>query len=252
MPEIPPPAILMPLPDRDFDPTESAIPWQACVSHGWKVAFSTPGGKEAAADPNLLRGPILGPFGASYKAIATYRKMVQDAAFQAPIPYAEIDPTSFEAIILPGGHAAGMRVYWESPILQAKVLQFFHLDKLVGAICHGVMVLARTFDPQTGHSVLYGRKVTGVPPALDRLGYRLNVTLLRRSYSTYPCTVEKEMLPCLEHSEDLTQGRSLQVPYVVCDGNLVTARYFLDAELFAQSFVAALEQRLSKFAFPSI
>ncbi len=29
------PRNLMPLPDHDSDPTEAAIPWQACTSRGW-------------------------------------------------------------------------------------------------------------------------------------------------------------------------------------------------------------------------
>jgi putative intracellular protease/amidase len=34
---------------------------------------------------------------------------------------------------------------------------------LIGAICHGVLVLARTIDPQTGRSLLFGHKVTAPP-----------------------------------------------------------------------------------------
>jgi hypothetical protein len=101
--------ILMPLPDHDFDPTESAIPWKVCTSRGWSVAFSTDHGAVAQADPNLLKGPILGPLGAGAKALAAYRQMTQDPAYQHPIPYAEIDPDGCQAIILPGGHASGMR-----------------------------------------------------------------------------------------------------------------------------------------------
>jgi hypothetical protein len=66
--------VLIPLPDRDFDPTECAIPWQACASRGWQVAFSTEHGNVAQAEPNQLRGPILGPLGAGSKALAAYRK----------------------------------------------------------------------------------------------------------------------------------------------------------------------------------
>jgi putative intracellular protease/amidase len=127
--------------------------------------------------------------------------------------------------------------------LQKKVLQFCQQGKLIGAICHGIMVLARTVDPQTGRSVLYGHKVAAVPQSLDRSGYLLKVRLLRRSYLTYPYTVEAEVRPCLERPEDLSFGRSVLVPYVVCDGNLITARWYMDAELFSERFASALEQR---------
>jgi len=140
-------------------------------------------------------------------------------------------------------HASGMRQYWESLVLRNKVLQFCQQGKLIGAICHGVLVLARTIDPQTGRSVLYGHKVTAVPKSLDRVGYLLSL-LLKRSYIIDPCTVEEEVRACLECPEDLSKGRSVLVPYVVCDGNLITSRWYMDAELFSEHFAEALEQRM--------
>jgi len=108
--------------------------------------------------------------------------MTQDSAYQHPILYAEIDPDLHVAILLPGGHASGVRQYLESLVLQNKVLRFWQQGKLIGAICHGVLVLARTIDPKTGHSVLYGYRVTATPHSLDRSGYLLS-RLLRSSYS---------------------------------------------------------------------
>jgi putative intracellular protease/amidase len=237
------PNILIPLPDHDFDPTESAIPWKVCTSRGWKVIFSTEHGKVAQADPHLLKGPILGPFGASAKAQAAYRQMTQDPAFQQPIPYAEIDPEQAQAILLPGGHAPGMRQYVESPVLQNKVLQFWQQGRLIGAICHGMLVLTRTIDPQTGRSILYGHKVTALPRLIDRAGYQL-ARLLRRRYLIYSCYVAEEVRACLEHPADFSNGPSILVPYVVSDGNLVTSRWPVDADLFSERFADALEQRM--------
>jgi len=125
------PSILMPLPDQDFDPTEAATPWKKCTSRGWRVTFSTEHGNVAQADPNLLKG---GPFGAGAKAVAAYRQMTQDTAYQHPIPYAEIDPDQYQALLLPGGDTPRMRQYLESPVSQSKVLQFWQRGKLIGAI----------------------------------------------------------------------------------------------------------------------
>lgn len=135
--------VLMPLPDHDFDPTESSTPWKMCKERGWKVTFSTEHGQVAQADHRLLKGPILGPLGASGKAQATYRHMTQDPAYQHPIPYAEIDPALYDAIVLPGGHAPGMRQYLDSKVLQGKALEFWQQGKVVAAICHGVLVPAQ-------------------------------------------------------------------------------------------------------------
>jgi putative intracellular protease/amidase len=237
---LPADGILIPLPDRDFDPTECAIPWKICTSRGWKAVFSTERGNVAQADPHLLRGTILGPLGAGAKALAAYREMTRDAAYRHPVPYAEIDPDKYAAILLPGGHASGVRPYLESPVLRSKVLQFWQLGKLIGAICHGVLVPARTINPETGHSILYGYKVTAPPHSLDRLGYLTNSRLLRRSYIKYSCYTADEVRACLKRPEDISQGPSVFKPYVVCDGNLITARYWHDAGLFAERFADEL------------
>jgi len=55
--------ILIPLPDHDFEPSESAYPWQACMERGCKVTFSTKQGSVAEADHRLLKGLILDPLG---------------------------------------------------------------------------------------------------------------------------------------------------------------------------------------------
>ena len=239
-----PASILMPLPDWDFDPTEAAIPWKECSSHGWSVAFSTEHGNIAQGDTHKLKGPLPGLLSASAKARAAYQQMTQDSSYQHPISYAEIDPDRYQAILLPGGDTLRMRQYLESTVLQNKVLQFWQQGKLIGAICHGVLVLARTIDPQTGRSVLYGLKVTSLPKSLDRTGYLLDSWLLKRGYLIYSCCVAEEVRTCLEHPGDFSTGPGILVPYVVSDGNLVTSRWYLDAELFSERFADELQQRM--------
>ncbi len=235
--------ILVPLPDYDFDPTECAIPWKACTLRGWRVAFSTECGNVAQGDALKLTGPLPGLLSAGAKAREAYGQMTQDAAYQNPIPYAEIDPDQHQAIVLPGGDTPRMRQYLDSPILHRQVLRFWQQGKLMGAICHGVLVLARTADPQTGRSVLYGHKVTAVPRSLDRTGYLLDKWLVKRGYIMYSRCVAEEVRGCLERPEDLSGGPLLG-SYVVTDGNLVTSRTYMDAELFAERFAGELERRL--------
>jgi putative intracellular protease/amidase len=234
----------MPLPDRGYDLTEASIPWQACTTRGWSVDISTERGTVAQADLNRLKGPLPGLLSAGEKAREAYRQMTQDPAYQHPIPYAEIDPDRYQAILLPGGDALGMHQYLDSPVLQGKVLQFWQQGKLIGAICHGTLVPARTIDPQTGRSILYGRKVTAPPRSLDRFGYKLDAWLLKRGYIMYSSCVAEEVRDCLEHPEDFSTGSSILKSYAVTDGNLVTARWYYDAELFAEHFLAVLDGRM--------
>ena len=43
----------------------------------------------------------------------------------------------------------------------------------VGAICHGVLLAARSVDPRTSRSVLYGRRTTALTWELERTGWRI-------------------------------------------------------------------------------
>src|SRR4051812_32108779 len=153
--------ILMPLPDRDFDVTEVSVPWRLLTDAGHDVVFATEhGDRRPAADPRLLDGVIFGQLGAEEEPKALYRQLEAAPAFAEPMAWADIEPASFDGLILPGGHAPGMRQYLGSELLQQKVAELWSLERPVGAICHGVLVLARTTDPATGRSVLADRRTT--------------------------------------------------------------------------------------------
>ncbi|OGN94351.1 MAG: hypothetical protein A2Y88_01120 [Chloroflexi bacterium RBG_13_48_10] len=239
------PLILLPLPDHDFDPTESGIPWEACTSRGWRVEFSTEHGAVPQADAYKLTGPLSEFITSGAKARSAYQQMTQDSAYQHPIPYMDIEPNRYNALILPGGDALRMRQYLESAQLRSKVLEFWQQGKLIGAICHGILVLTRTIDPQTGRSVLYGHKVTALPKSLDRFAYRLDSWLVKHGYIMYSSCVAEEVRACLEHPEDFLTGPGFLAPFAVSDGNLITSRYYMDAKLFAERFVNELQHRMS-------
>ena len=235
--------ILMPLPDRDFDPTEASIPWKTCTSHGFRIEFSTENGSVAQGDLRKVKGPLPGLLSASQRARAAYREMTEDPAYLRPIPYEMIDACRYQGLLLPGGDALGVRQYLDSALLQSKVLQFWQKNKLIGAICHGVLVLARTIDDRTGRSVVYGHKVTAPPKSLDRFGYLVDHWFIKHGYVMYERCVADEVRACLQHPQDLSFGPNIFKPYVVRDGMLITSRTYLDADLFAQSFVEALGER---------
>jgi putative intracellular protease/amidase len=201
------PKILMPLPDYDFDPTEASIPWKACNDQGWKVTISTEHGKVPQADQNKLKGPLPGLISAGAKAQTAYEQMSRDPSFQQPIFYSAINPDNYDAILLPGGDALRMRQYLDSKPLQSKVLEIYLHGKLVGAICHGILVLARTIDPQTGRSILFGHKLTAKPKSIDLLAYRIDSLLIKHGYIMYPKCVSDEVRACLEHRDDFTADR---------------------------------------------
>ena len=77
-------AVLFPLPDRDFDVTEVAVPWKLLREAGHDVVFATEAGATPAADPLLITGVIFGALGAHAEPLAFYRELEADPAFTAP------------------------------------------------------------------------------------------------------------------------------------------------------------------------
>src|SRR4051812_8306117 len=129
-----PKTILIPLPDRDFDVTETAVPWRLFTNAGYKVVFATEDGKTPACDPLLLTGVLFGKLGAEREPIAFYREMERAPEFVRPVRFADIAPAAFDALFLPGGHAPGMKQYLGSALLHTKLADFWALGRPVGAI----------------------------------------------------------------------------------------------------------------------
>jgi len=121
------------------------------------------------AIPLLRNWPLVGLLlRANHDARTAYAEMIADPNYLAPVRWDAIDPSGFDALLLPGGHRArGMRDYLESEILQRHVAGFFDAEKPVAAICHGVLLAARSQSKRTGRSVLHGYQTTALTWALE-------------------------------------------------------------------------------------
>jgi putative intracellular protease/amidase len=240
--------VLLPLPDRDFDPTEVAVPWRELTVAGHEIVFCTEkGGYAPCADQRLLDGVIFGRLGAAPQARAFYRELERDDAFRRPVSWRKIDFSDYDGLLLPGGHAPGMRQYLSAQRLQEQVAAFFALGRPVGAICHGVLVAARSPDPATGRSVLYERTTTCLTKYQERLGYLATFWLLGRYYRTYPWYVEDEVKESLRDRDRQFERGPLTFTsrdsetdstpaFVVGNDNYISARWPGDAYTFARRF----------------
>jgi putative intracellular protease/amidase len=243
--------VLVPLPDADFDVTEVAVPWHLLTDAGHDVVFATEHGGMPAADPRLLTGVIFGQLGAADEPKRLYAAMTRTEAFRAPRSWDTVRPDEFDALLLPGGHAPGMRQYLGSAALRRRVAAFWAQDRPVGAICHGVLVLARTVDPATGRSVIADRLTTCLPKYMERSAYLATAWRLGRYYRTYPAYVEDEVRAALlDPAHQFRRGpRTLsrrgtadddRGTFVVEDGRYVSARWPGDAYAFARALAARL------------
>ena len=235
-------AVAIALATQDFDPTEVAVPWRALTAAGHEVVFATADGAPGACDPEMLAGVFFRQIRALPEHAALYEEMATTEAFQAPVSYADLDPERFALLVLPGGHAPGMRQYLENAALQEAAARFLATDRLVGAICHGTVVLARSIDPETGRSVLAGRRLTTLPKRFEVGAWALTKPYKGDYFRTYPTWVEDEVRAAVADGQVET-GPFLPVHgqgFVVRDGPLITARWPGDAERFGEALVEAL------------
>lgn len=289
-----PKRILIPIPHQDFDPTETAIPWQVVTQAGHEVVFATPDGRVGQADPMMLSGVGLDPWGwipllkhlkivgfflrADRNGRRAYQAMLRDKNFQHPLAYDQLNAEDYDGLILPGGHAEGVKTFLESEVLQEFVARFFELrnekgeGRPVGAICHGVVLAARSVSRDTGRSVLYGKKTTALTWAFEEKAWRITRFFARfwdpHYYRTYleehgqeygHMGVEQEVTRALEspdhfiqvpdddpHYWKKTSGMVRDTPektqssHVVVDKNYVSARWPGDSHAFAQAFTKLL------------
>ena len=279
--------VLIPLPHTDYDPSEVAVPWRVLTQAGHRVVFTTPDGDIAAADPIMLSGEGLDLWGwipglrrlplfglllrANRDARNDHAQLMQDKAFRAPLRWDAIDASTFDGLLLPGGHCArGMHAYLESEELKHWVAAFFAADKPVAAICHGVLLAARSHRAD-GRSVLYGRRTTGLTWALEKSAWSL--TRITRFwdphyYRTYRekagqpvgyMSVQQEVTRALADPADFqdvpndaphyrrkTSGlvrdsdRDDTPAFVIRDGNYLSARWPGDVHRFAREFAEML------------
>jgi protease I len=240
------PRVVIPLPSTDFDPTEAAVPWMILNAKNIDVVFATPDAKPAKADPIVLTGVDFGIWSPILRAGKTacdaYEDMRQSRSFTHPIRWDDIDQMSFDGIILPGGHAPGMKVFLESTTLQKVVADFFQHSKIVGAICHGVVLVARSTDA-SGRSLLNDRRATALLRSQELVAWGLTCLWLGNYYRTYNETVQAEVSRHLGNTGHFESGpiplrrdsvHDLDSGFVVEDGNLITARWPGDAHRFGE------------------
>jgi putative intracellular protease/amidase len=243
------PVVVMLLPAADYDPTESAVIWDALITSGVEVRFATPDGAPAFADSRLVdKGfSVLSPVLMTRpEPLRAYQRMISDPHFLKPSAYEDVDASGIDGVFVPGGHAKGVRTLLESSAAQVVAVTAMSRDIPVGAVCHGVLLLARSIDPSTGRSVLFGRRTTALTAALELGGWAITRLWLGDYYRTYPTTVQAEVTAALASPRDFQTGPRVTLRdspnhlgrgFVVKDGNYLSARWPGDCHRLAADYV---------------
>lgn len=248
--------VLIPLAQVGFDPSEAAIPWLLLSQAGFDVTFATPDGSVSSPDPRMLHGTNLGIWrgvlAARQDAVSACFAMRSSEEFVNPISYQQASTQDFDGLILPGGHDKSVKDYLESSILQDIVVDFFVQEKPVAAVCHGVVVAARSIDPRTGKSVIHQYQTTSLLKSQELLGYNLTRWWLGDYYLTYPgLTVEDEVTAALAQSTNFHSGPfailrdtadNLSRGFIVEDRHYISARWPGDVYRMSDAFMKLFER----------
>ena len=236
--------VVLALANSDFDPTEAAVPWSVLTRAGHTVLFATDDGQPGACDEQMLRGVLFGAVKATKANAALYAQMIQAPGYPTPITYADIGVDLHDALVLPGGHAPGMRRYLEASTLQSASSAFLLAGKPVAAICHGTLVLARARGGD-GQPVLTGRTMTCLPKSMEWSAWAATRATRGDYFRTYPQWVQAEVEEAVGAGGSVETGPLIPAygnPFTVRDGNLLTARWPGDAARFADELVAMLAE----------
>jgi len=244
--------ILMLLPNAEFDPTEAGVPWHVLCAAGHEVYFATGDGSQARCDASTLSGDGLGGMLKSLAAkpenADIYRQMEEDTNFQNPTAWKDVKPLDFDALVMPGGHAPGMKPYLESEHVFAVCRNFFAREAPVASVCHGILALARTKDVD-GQSILHGYQVTGLNNFQENIAYKMTKKTMGTHYQTYPVSVQDEVSAVLASAKDFKPGplfpsfgtaKNPNKGFTVKDRNLISARWPGDVYKLAYGFVDML------------
>ncbi|EJD49617.1 class I glutamine amidotransferase-like protein [Auricularia subglabra TFB-10046 SS5] len=255
------PKVLICMADNGQDPTECAVPWEHFTKEGFVVEFATENGTVPRADQLLVHGSlfksVLGP---KQAWTDTYHKMTQCDAFQHPHAWSApgFSMDGYDAVVLPGGHDKPIKQYLESSSLHAHLKALWprthrsapspsppeaqteiattqpEKKVVVGAICHGVLVLAFA-------GLLHDVETTTLPQWLEGLGQRIGALWGRgQYYRTYPdrWTFE-DILRTVEDKAQYKRGPMGPGAFAHTDPKrtYVSARWPADAQLFAERIV---------------
>ena len=141
---------------------ELASPYWRFIDAGYSVAIASPKGGKAPIDPMSFEDAWISD------AARRFRDDAQaQAAIDGTLALDDVNGDDYLGIYLVGGSATT----WDFPhnaALKRLVESYFAQDKVIGAVCHGVIGLVQAVDAN-GEPLVKNRKVTSISNAEDVL-----------------------------------------------------------------------------------
>lgn len=207
---------------------ELAAPYWRFVDAGYAVTIASPKGGAAPIDPMSIDDMWISPAGRRFREDAAASAAIRDT-----VPLDQIDGDAFIGLFLVGG-AATTWDFPHNPALKKIVEAYFAQQKVIAAVCHGVIGLVQAVDTH-GEPLVKNRHVTSISNAedvmmgLDKVVPVLPEEMLRKLRGIYTAAA-----PLTEH--------------VVVDPPLFTGQNPASADPLAVAILAQLERTAAKQA----
>ncbi|KAK5991710.1 putative C14C4.04-like protein [Cladobotryum mycophilum] len=237
--------------DYGHDPTETAVPYVAFKTAGFDVKFVTENGTPPRCDSKMLEGITQLILGARCSVIKQYDQMIASDEWKRPLSWSApgFNLDAYDLVFLPGGHDKAVRQVIDSDTVHQLLADFFPKtkkpgNKVVGAVCHGVMVLSET-KGHDGKSVIHECDTTALPARFEQLAFWGTRIFLGDYYKTYGVgseDVEDSVKKALKDPAQFKNSLGPN-PFVIEDENYnyISARFPGDADLLGEKLVSLVK-----------
>jgi putative intracellular protease/amidase len=186
---------------------ELVDPHRTLAGAGVELTIATPGGRAAVVDQGSLRPEVNGENTDRVADLETYLEGLAPV-LSSPVRLEDIDPTSFDAVLIPGGHAP-MQDLAVDPDVGRTLAAALTGGKIVASICHGPASFLAAGDADGW--LFTGRKLTAFTDVEEaQTGLAENA----------PWLLETRLR---QAGADFEAGPAWG-PHVVVDGNLITGQ----------------------------
>lgn len=243
------PKVVFLMADYGHDPTETVIPFTEFRKAGFEVHIATENGQAPECDAKMLTGITQKMLGATSEVVGLYQKMKQDLHDITILAWTETSFSldTYELVFLPGGHEKGVKQVIDSPEVHKLLLEYFPKtrkpsNKSVAAICHGVMVLSESLQPD-GKSVIHDATTTALPGTMEQGIFWGTRAFLGDYYKTYgpnSDSVQTSVSNRLDDPEKQYFSSLSMSPFVREDEkyNYLSGRFPPDAALLAEKAIS--------------
>ena len=202
---------------------ELVVAHRALLEAGHMVDLATPGGVKPTVDKVSLQAEAVGSEERA-EDFRTYLDMI-DVDLFAPLVLADVDPSGYDAVVLPGGHGPMADLYKDKDLGRILV-EMNGSGKIIAPFCHGPAGLLSATDDD-GAFAFAGRRLT-VFANSEELGGGTG--------ENTPWLVENKLR---EKGANVETGPDW-ASFVVRDGNLITGQNPQSSEDVAKEVIKAL------------